>query len=199
MKKILLLFLFVTSICIGQITIKHSAYEIYFDTVIKQPIYTHYILKSNMLGGIVERTSFKPDPKIKKDKQGSAKDYKGSYYDKGHLAPNADFLLKTKWQEESMYYTNCAPQNPNLNRKVWKSLENYVRGLAKKYDVEIYTGCIYTGSQEYVGKLLVPKYYWKVIIYNGKTEVYLIPNITPTKKFTEYKINSSHSTQLIHK
>ncbi len=91
------------------IEIKHKAYEITFDLEIKQPLYTHYFLNSDMLDGNESRTAFTPDILIKKEMQGSAKDYKNGFYDKGHLSPNDDFKFDKICQTESMYYTNCAP------------------------------------------------------------------------------------------
>lgn len=201
MKKIFLFLLIaVSTITSAQvITIKHTAYEIRFDTQIKEPLYTHYVLNKTMLNGSFDRTSFTPDPLVKRELQGSAKDYKNSVYDKGHLAPNDDFRANETTQLESMVYTNCAPQNKYLNRGTWKALEIYTRNLANHFDVEIWTGCIYEGSKEHLGKLLVPTYYWKLIKYNGIYQAYKIPNVTPkSKNFTDYKISSDELLKLIN-
>ena len=111
-------------------------------------------------------------------------DYKSLTYDKGHLAPNDDFRFDSISQIESMYYTNSTPQNRYLNRGTWKSLENHVRELAKLYKVEVWTGCVY--GKKYSGSLLVPKYYWKIVRYNGVYEAYKLPNIKP--KYKDYKL-----------
>lgn len=190
MKKLILLLSLAHLTVFGQqIFIKHTAYEIHFDTVIHEPIYTHYILTKEMLNGNFDRSSFKPDLLLKKELQGSSKDYLNSAYDKGHLAPNYDFREFDNTQKESMVYTNCAPQNPYFNRGIWKSLENHVRDIAKNNDVEIWTGCVYKGSKEHLGKLLVPTYYWKMIKCNGLFYAWKIPNIKPKSNdtFDNYK------------
>jgi DNA/RNA endonuclease G (NUC1) len=89
-----------------------------------------------------------------------------------------------------MYYTNCAPQVAQVNRGIWKSLENYIRKLGKEHDIEIWTGCIYKNSKEKLGKLQVPTFFWKIIKYDNIIECYKIPNIILNDKdFKKYKVN----------
>ena len=201
MKKLLLLLLLsVSTLSIGQVvTIKHTAYEIRFDIQIKEPIYTHYVLTKQMLSSGNARTLFHCDKAIPCDQQGNESDYKGSIYDRGHLSPDDDFRANPATEVEAMVYTNCAPQNKYFNRGTWKALEIYTRNLANHFDVEIWTGCIYEGSKEHLGKLLVPTYYWKLIKYNGIYQAYKIPNVTPkSKNFTDYKISSDELLKLIN-
>ena len=190
MKRLISIYLLLfINVIFGQATIdiKHKFYQIKFDTILKQPIYTHYTLVDSMLINKYNRTSFKPDKLIKINKQGQAKDYKNQIFDKGHLSPNDDFRFDEVAQIESMYYTNCAPQNKYLNRGVWKSLEQYCRNIAKKHiSVEIYTGCIYDGSKQNIGKLKVPTHYWKYIKYGNRIEFYIFPNIKPLSNQIKY-------------
>lgn len=182
MKYLLLIItLLVPFVCISQtIKIEHKSYYIKFDTIIHEPILTYYVIDSSELINRFSRSSFKVDKSV--SIQGKDSDYKSFIYDKGHLAPNDDFRFDSISQIESMYYTNCAPQNRYLNRGVWKSLENHVRDLAKYYTVEVWTGCIY--GNRYSGSLRIPSYYWKVIKYNGVYESYKMPNSRP--KFKDY-------------
>jgi endonuclease G, mitochondrial len=190
MKKIVFLLLISTS-CISQvIKLNHKAYQIYFDVQLKEPIYTHYILTKDMLINSYIRSNFTTDDLVSKNNQGSALDYSNSGYDKGHLAPNDDFRSDDTTELESMLYTNCAPQNPNLNRGMWRTLEKYVAKIAEEYDVEVWTGCIYGNKK--IGKLRVPTYFWKTIKYNNISESYRIPNSTPIKKeFKNYKVSKN--------
>lgn len=200
MKKFLFAILLLSQFIIGQtITLNHKFYDIKFSLDLKQPIYTHYVMTEEMNSNQFLRTDFKPDRLLKTKQQGAASDYKNSSYDKGHLAPNDDFRFDLDAQLESMYYTNCAPQNHALNIGIWRSLENYVRKKSKSYDVEVWTGCIYDGSQEHVGKLLVPTYFWKLIKYNGKYEAYKILNKKPNKsaKYTDFKVDVDELLKLI--
>ena len=191
MKKTILLLLFSATAFSQIISIKHTAYEIIFDTNLKEPLYAIYMLKPEMLNGSNVRTSFLPDNLVAKTNQGTSKDYKGSFYNKGHLAPNEDFKFDKICQKESMFYTNCVPQNPSLNKGVWKSLENYARNQAKINNVKIIVGCDYNGSQEKAGKLQVPVAFWKIIEINGIKQGYYFENINPKSKiFLTYKVNA---------
>jgi endonuclease G len=82
------------------------------------------------------KDNFRSDPKVK---TGSAalSDYKGSGYDRGHLAPAADFKWSATAMSESFYMSNMSPQVPGFNRGIWKNIESTVRNWAVEND-EIY-------------------------------------------------------------
>lgn len=65
----------------------------------------------------------------------------GHYLAKGHLAPDADFVLEAE-QDATYYYANVVPQWQAINNGNWKSLEFAVRNLAKIRDVtlEVWSG-----------------------------------------------------------
>lgn len=52
-----------------------------------------------------------------------------SYLSRGHLSPDADFLLGT-WQDLSYFYINTAPQWQTINAGNWLRLENLIRNFA---------------------------------------------------------------------
>lgn len=52
-----------------------------------------------------------------------------SYLSRGHLSPDADFLLGT-WQDLSYFYINTAPQWQTINGGNWLRLENLIRNFA---------------------------------------------------------------------
>ena len=204
MKKYILFLLLLSISVFGQvIKVKHTAYEITFDTKIYEPLYTHYILspKNALLktNQKEDRTIFKQDTLVDLNKQGSDDDYKGQKkYDRGHLAPNNDFRYNYNVEYDSMLYTNCSPQVYSFNRGVWHSLEMYVEDIAKKgYEVEVWTGCIYGNKK--IGKLLIPTFYWKLIKYNGVYEAYSLPNSKNNKHdFKSYKVNPEELQKLIN-
>ena len=191
MRKLLLLLLYV-SFAFGQtISIKHTAYDITFDTVLKEPVQSHYLLLSKNWGVKKSNRSanFHKDSFVSSRVQGSKKDYKNSGYDKGHLSPNNDFRYSRKTQKENMVYTNVCPQNKWFNEHLWLAVENYVRNIQKKYDVEVWTGTIFpTTDKKYAGTLLIPSFYWKVIKYNGIYEAWKIPNIEPNHNSNDFSL-----------
>ena len=212
MKKILILsvILFIFGLSNSQVIhLKHKDNDIYFNTVLKEPIATHYLLNSKMLVNNITRTQFKQDPLVSVNSQGSSKDYIGydNVYDKGHLSPNDDFGYDINAESENMLYTNCAPQCSQLNRGIWKSLEEYINGLVKVptiKNINIWTGCIYDNSNKKIGKLIVPTFYWKLIKYTINTkdiyESYKIPNIIPkSNNFNDYKVKNDEFLDIINK
>ena len=196
MNKIILLLLLVSFTCFSQtIVIKHTAYDITFDTVLKEPVQSHYILLSKNWGVKKSNRSanFYQDSFVPNRLQGSNKDYKNSGYDRGHLSPNNDFRYSKKTEKESMVYTVVCPQNRWFNEHLWLSVENYVRRIQQKYDVEVWTGTIFpTTDKKYVGTLLIPSFYWKVIKYIGIYEAWKIPNVEPNHNnndFSNFKVD----------
>ena len=71
-------------------------------------------------------------------------DYRGTNYDKGHLTPAEDMSINAQTMRESFSYINVVPQNPHMNRGIWKHLENQVRKWGTIFDtLYITTGTIF--------------------------------------------------------
>lgn len=72
-------------------------------------------------------------------------DYKGSGYDRGHLAAAGNHKSHQRHIEQTFFLTNMAPQvGAGFNRDSWNRLEKYVRNLTKVYkNVYVCTGPLY--------------------------------------------------------
>jgi len=93
-------------------------------------------------------------------------DYTNSGYDRGHMAPAADFSYDETAMYESFYMSNIAPQVPNLNRGVWASLEEWVRTAAtRERSLLVVTGPVVTGEVARIGKngVAVPQGFYKAL------------------------------------
>lgn len=77
-------------------------------------------------------SNFSRDPNVK-GKQASREDYSRSGWDKGHMCPKADLRWSEKAYWQSHYFPNICPQNHDLNRYDWNTLEKQVRSWAKQY------------------------------------------------------------------
>lgn len=111
-------------------------------------------------------------------------DYKGSGYDKGHLAPAADFSNSQVAMNESFSLSNVSPQNPNLNRGFWaKTVEPFVRAMTENFD-EVH---VVTGS------LFLPKYDNELKEWRAHHKV--IGHTPPELKKTKFFVNGQ-STEL---
>jgi len=120
-----------------------------------------------LTGGKYERTdNFREDPLVN---TGSAtlNDYKGSGYDRGHLAPAGDMTWSYEAMSESFYLSNISPQEPGFNRGIWKTLESYVRTWAfENLEIFIVTGPVLKAGLSTIGQseVAIPEFYYKVIL-----------------------------------
>jgi len=127
-----------------------------------------YTLQGSGLNPSIGRTdNFRPDPGVS---TGTAKlsDYRGSGFDRGHLAPAADMKYTSTSMSESFFMSNMSPQTPSFNRQIWRKIESQFRSWGHEYGkIIIVTGPVLNGN--YLGtigssKVTVPKYYYKVAI-----------------------------------
>ena len=98
----------------------------------------------------------------------SSNDYKGSGWSRGHMCPAGD----NKWDEDAMYesflYTNCCPQNANLNSGTWNQIEISTRRWAERWG-DLYIVCgpiLFRQEHETIGenRVVVPEAFFKVIV-----------------------------------
>ena len=148
--------------------VQHTAYTLSYNKQKRQANWVAYILTANEVNAahVVRTNHFLPDPFVNTVSATDA-DYKGSGYDRGHLANAEDMSYSTTTMAESFYYSNISPQLPAFNRGVWKRLEELVRFWATRYDsIYIVTGPVLTNGLPTIGadKVSVPEYYYKVIL-----------------------------------
>ena len=74
---------------------------------------------------------------IPTEHQAKLSDYKGSGYDRGHMAPNAHMGTKSS-QSDSFYLTNMVPQTPNSNQNDWREIEEAVRKMVRNTNRDTY-------------------------------------------------------------
>lgn len=143
-----------------------------------------YELTLKEVNGTFKRTNdFRPDPMVKTG-SASLADYKGSGYDRDHLAPAADMKWSLKAMSESFYMSNMSLQRPSFNRGIWKRLEEQVRKWAvNNKSVYIATGGVLTSGLIKIGpnQVSVPEKFYKVILDYQEPELKGIGFILPNK------------------
>ncbi len=132
-----------------------------------------YTLTREKLVKVTGRANdFRPDPAITTGSADLA-DYKGSGYDRGHLAPSADMTYSIESNSDSFFMSNMTPQAPAFNRGMWLKLENMVRTYAELFgEVAVVTGPVLEkDAKEYpsIGHnhVTVPEYFYKVLLARG--------------------------------
>ena len=147
--------------------IHHLGYSLLYNEQHENPKWIAYELTASETLRAYERTNkFLEDPFVS---SGTADDfdYKGSGFDRGHLAPAADMGWSEVTMKESFYYSNMSPQLPGFNRGIWKKLEEQVRDWAQDYEsIYVVTGPVLKDGLPVIGhnKVSVPEYFYKVIL-----------------------------------
>ncbi|RWX42983.1 endonuclease G [Candidatus Electrothrix aarhusensis] len=98
--------------------------------------------------------------------------YRNNPLDRGHLVRRLDPAWGETREEakqaeqDTFFFTNCAPQHSRINRGAWLSLEDYVLSNTGTHDLKV---CVFTGpvlaetDPEYRG-VLIPREFWKVLV-----------------------------------
>jgi endonuclease G len=96
-------------------------------------------------------------------------DYTHSGYDRGHMAPN--YAIATRYgmygQRETFLMSNIIPQNPRVNRHIWKDLEMSVARRYGRYfgEVWVITGPVFKKPIERLGSgVAIPSAYYKILV-----------------------------------
>lgn len=126
---------------------------------------------------------FRADPDIKKGERAELSDYRGSGYDRGHMAPSANMRWDKQAMIECFYLSNMVPQvGKEMNQGIWKDLEERSRTWAiERGEIFIFTGPIYDdGVSKTLGKnrVTVPSRLYKIVYDPGRQEAiaFIMPN-----------------------
>ena len=182
--------------------VAYEGYTISYNEKHEQASWVAYELTASEVGGTVpRRDDFRPDKEIK---TGTAYlvDYKGSGYDRGHLAPAADMKWSSIAMSESFYMSNMSPQTPSFNRGIWKKLENQVRMWALDCgSVYIVTAGVLSEDLPKIGvnDVSVPSHYYKVILDYTEPELkgigFVIPNQKSSQPIESFAVSIDHVEQ----
>nr|WP_199652925.1 DNA/RNA non-specific endonuclease [Parabacteroides sp. AM08-6] len=154
--------------------IKHEGYTVSYNSDYRIANWVAYELTAQETKSKkTERSNkFVPDPMVK-GVTATNEDYTRTGYDRGHLAPAGDMKWSAKAMRESFYLSNICPQKPDLNRGIWKELEEQSRLWAMDNGVLlIVTGPVITNDMKRLGKnqVAIPKSFYKVLCYHtGKS------------------------------
>lgn len=153
------------ALCYDAFAVLHSGQS-------KTPVYVAEKLnKASVADADEKRTDrFFADARLRAAERATLEDYKGSGYDRGHMAPAGD-MPTAQAMAQSFSLANMVPQAPELNRGVWaKSVEMATRKYVSRAagDVFVITGPVYVPSIAQSpgigpGKVRVPKYLFKLV------------------------------------
>lgn len=181
--------------------------EIAFDVRTRNAIYVMEKLdrRGQNLGKGHKRPNFYEERAIAEEAYRSRlTHYRNSGYDRGHLAPAADFPSQT---EDTYNLCNVSPQNHSMNQSIWSQIEDFVRRVADRGatingETYVVTGPLWLPAKQvsstkfeysYYGLgqppslVSVPTHFFKVVAVVFKSSIvefacFVVPNTEPSSK-----------------
>ena len=150
----------------------YDAFAVLHSGESKTPVFVAERLNRAAISATGERRTnrFYPEARLRSAERATLEDYKGSGFDRGHMAP-AGNMPTVQAMAQSFSLANMVPQAPDHNRVVWaKSVESSTRKYASRAigDVYVITGPVYAPSIDSSpsigrGKVRIPKYLFKLV------------------------------------
>lgn len=185
------IFLLLSVFGLGQIRdsiyVKTSIFDVVYSEKLQQPKWIEYSVVCSE--GTISRKGLDFYP-VKGVITSTSEDYEHNLYDKGHLAPAADFNCNKDYLKQSFSYLNCVLQHEKLNRGVWRLLEVHERELAKNHTVIVEIRVNYSPNSIVLKTgATVPDSFTKILSYGDKQEKYFFKNEEPkSSDYNFYKI-----------
>lgn len=181
--------------------------EIAFDVRTRNAIYVLEKLdrRGQILGKDHKRPNFYEERAIDQESYRSRlAHYKNSGFDRGHLAPAADFPSNT---EDTYNLCNISPQIHSMNASIWSQIEDFIRRVADRASKQqhgatyVVTGPLWLPTKQvasakfeysYLGLgqppslVAVPTHFFKVVVVVAKGNImefacFVVPNAEPNK------------------
>ncbi|OYW44745.1 MAG: DNA/RNA endonuclease G [Sphingomonadales bacterium 32-68-7] len=159
--------------------------------------------------------NFRADTRVPARFRASLNAYKGSGYDRGHLAASANHDLILIQNSETFLLSNMSPQHEDLNRRKWRELEEATRELDARpdiYEVYVLTCPIFyferaievigKDHEEYGISIPVPHAFVKSVLAEddkGRLSLwtFLMSNEAQTGQLSDYLVKTYDAEQLV--
>jgi len=176
--------------------VEHLGMLLSFDKNTQQPSWVAHVISPEIRSGVISRTNdFRDDPLITGEGEeadyflkellaDSTYRYDGFGYDRGHLAPSADFRWSARALSQSYFYSNMSPMDADFNREAWAEMEAILRAYVVRNGHALYVVTAPLISKENkkidrgVHQLAIPGEFIKVAIdpIAGKAIGFKMPN-----------------------
>lgn len=148
----------------------NSFFVTIYKPLIKSPLFSSALVP-NSDKKVLRTNNFRADLRLDPSIRAEVRDYDNTVgLDKGHLVAAAD-SDDPQQMSDTFLLSNIVPQNSNLNRGAWNTLEQRVRSSLKRPTI-IVTGAVYKGTQKnpipLIGKnqIPVPSGFYKIVYYD---------------------------------
>ncbi|WP_323492938.1 MULTISPECIES: DNA/RNA non-specific endonuclease [unclassified Undibacterium] len=150
------------ALCFSTFAVLHSG-------ISRTPVYVAEKLSRQSLSDARDnqRTNkFYTEARLPRSERADMEDYKGSGFDRGHMAPAGD-METAEAMAQSFSLANMVPQAPVNNRKAWAGIEKATRKYVMRAsgDVFVVTGPIFNARPDTIGanKVWIPNYLFKLV------------------------------------
>ena len=189
--------------------IEHSAMILKYAEDHEQAAWVAHMILPDIASGNHSRSNdFREDPKVstgtaveedyflKFMQPDSSYEYDGYGYDRGHLAPSADFRWSGQALSESYYYSNISPQLPEFNRKLWADLESALRHYVITHNVPLHIVTMpvlddgLSRVERSINEVSIPKYFIKVAVdlEHDRGIAFMMPNAESVDVLSSYAL-----------
>ena len=194
----------------GEELVVHQAMSLVYSEEHEQAKWVAHVILPDVSTGKVGRTNdFRVDPMVKsgtaveadyflKEEGADGKmEYDGFGYDRGHLAPSADFRWSEEALSESYFYSNMSPQKADFNRGIWGDLEAKLRAyVARNRNSRLFvvTGPILEDGlpkvERSINGVSIPHRYFKVAVdvHLGRGIGFILPNEGTERPLTAFAV-----------
>lgn len=191
--------------------IHYKAMKLVYSEKHEQPKWVAHIITPDIRNGVQDRsndfridqniitgTSTETDYFLKTMLPDSTFSYDGFGYDRGHLAPSADFRWSADALSESFYYSNMSPMLAEFNRDSWAKLEDVFRSyIYRNPETQLYivTGPVLTDDLSKIPRaqnnVTIPKQFFKVALdlTNKRAIAFLMPNAKNENPLETYAVS----------
>lgn len=152
----------------------YDAFAVLHSGVTKTPVFVTERLNKEQLDAARDgkRTNrFFADARLPMAERAQLEDYKGSGFDRGHMAPAGD-MPTVQAMAQSFSLANMVPQAPVNNQRAWAGIEKATRKYAMRAqgDVYVITGPVFDSRSEAIGpnRVKIPSYLYK-LVYDATT------------------------------
>lgn len=176
--------------------LRYTGFDLAYSELHEQASWVAYVLTREEVESSTTGRSdnFRPDTLLSGG-SASLADYRGSGFDRGHLAPAGDMKWSRDAMSESFLLSNMSPQYPSFNRGIWKKLEEKVREWAVEMDsIYVITGPVLGRVDSTIGenRVSIPEYYYKVLVDLSPPDhsfiAFLLPNAKSSADLASFAI-----------
>jgi len=191
---LILILLFSVQLILAQDLIQRDIFEVCYSTKKQQPLWLVYEVECPGGGFSRKGLNFKKDTQFAGITSNNA-DYYKNVWDKGHIAPAADFNCSYEKLKATFNFLNCALQHEKLNRGPWKNLEKFERKLSETHSVSVRVVLEFDEQSLLLATgALVPSYFVKILSFDHQLQVFRFPNNSSVQhtKWQDYLLTNPY-------